>query len=253
MTTDVGSAEPSIDSTCTGYLVPADIVHAWQHNQKLLEIDRPADKNVGDMLVELEQVVKHKDDVIPLSDKQMLEARKLGDFLTSKKTRGVNNVVVSHAGLPPSTEQTDSTQMSEEKTLASIPGSYIPKARKILQAWREKGMTWDEDGNVYLNRSPVLGADLGSLLRHTATQCAATPLPAEYEPIFQHMDSQRLPRSMYVNPMWRKPTLDSGGDPFESGSERGDIAGAEGYTLPPSFVPTTQDSKPFDSFLPSPE
>ena len=114
-------------------------------------------------------------------------------------------------------------------------------------------MTWDKDGKVYLNGSPVLGADLWSLLRHAATRRAATALPEGYEPIFQHMDSQQLPRSMYVNPVWRKPTLDSDGDPFESGSERGDIAGAEGYTLPPSFMPTTQDSKAFGSFLPSPE
>ena len=79
------TAEPSNDSTCTGYLVPADVVRAWQRNQKVLEIDRPADKNVGDTLVELEQIVKHKDDVIPPSDKQILVARKLGDFLTSKE------------------------------------------------------------------------------------------------------------------------------------------------------------------------
>ena len=82
------TAEPSNDSACTGYLVPADVVRAWQRNQKLLEIDRPADKNVGDKLAELERVVKRKDDddVIPPSDKQMIVARKLGNFLTSKKT-----------------------------------------------------------------------------------------------------------------------------------------------------------------------
>ena len=82
------TAEPSNDSTCTGYLVPADVVRAWQRNQKVLEIDRPAGKNViGDKLAELEQAVKRKDDdnVIPPSDKQMIVARKLGDFLTSKE------------------------------------------------------------------------------------------------------------------------------------------------------------------------
>ena len=77
--TTTTTVEPSNDSTCTGYLVPADVVRAWQRNQKVLEIDRPADKNIGDKLAEVEQIVKHKDGVIPPSDKQM--ARKLGDFL----------------------------------------------------------------------------------------------------------------------------------------------------------------------------
>ena len=79
------AVEPSNDSTCTGYLVPADVVRAWQRNQKVLEIDRPADKNIGDKFAEVKQIVKHKDDVIPPSDKQMIVARKLGNFLTSKE------------------------------------------------------------------------------------------------------------------------------------------------------------------------
>ena len=124
---DTTTAEPSNDSTCTGYLVPADVVRAWQRNQKVLEIDRPADKNVGDKLAELEQAVKRKDgdDVIPPSDEQMIVARKLGDFLTSKKTRGINNATVSCEGLPTSTGQTDTTQTPEERMLANIPVTYI--------------------------------------------------------------------------------------------------------------------------------
>ena len=159
------TAEPSNDSMCTGYLVPADLVRAWQCNQKLLEIDRPVDKNVGDNLAELERVVKCKDDdVITPSDKQMIVAGKLGDFLTSKKTRGIDNAVVSRDGLPTSAGQTDTTQTPEERMLASIPVTYVPRTRKILQAWGEKGMTWDKDGKVYLDSRPVLGANMGSLL-----------------------------------------------------------------------------------------
>ena len=78
-------------------------------------------------------------------------------------------VLVSCEGLPTSAGQMDSTQTPEERTLASIPDSYQPKARKILQAWREKGMTWNKDGNVYMNGSPVTGADLSSMLLHAAT------------------------------------------------------------------------------------
>ena len=140
------TAEPSNDSTCTGYLVPADVVRAWQRNQKVLEIDRPADKNVGDKLAELEQAVKRKDgdDVIPPSDKQMIVAHKLGDFLTSKKTRGIDYAAVSREGLPTSAGQTDTTQTPEERMLANIPVTYIQRARKIMRAWADKGTTWDK-------------------------------------------------------------------------------------------------------------
>lgn len=243
MTTEAGRAEPSTDPACTGYLVPADIVRAWQRNQKLLEIDRPADKDVGEKLVELEQAVKRSEDAIPPSDKQILVARKLGDFLTSKKTRRADNAVVSRKGLPSSsTGQMDSAQASEEGMLASVPASYIPRARKILQAWKEKGMTWDKDGKVYLNGSPVLGADVRSLLRHATTRRAAATPPEGYKPVSQHMDSEQLPRSTYVNPVWRKPPPDGGQDLYESESERGDIAA--------SRMPTTRDSELLASFLP---
>ena len=257
MTADghVATAELSNDSACTGYLVPADVVRAWQRNQKLLEIGRPADKNIGDKLAELEQVVKRKDDddVIPPSDKQMIVARKLGNFLTSKKTRGIDNAVVSREGLPTSAGQTDTTQMSEERMLANILVTYIRKARKIMQAWAEKGMTWDKDGKVYLDGRPVLGANMSSLLRHAATRRARGPVPEGYESVFQHMESQQLPRSMHVNPVWRKTHGISGRDPFESGSEHDDIRGAEGYTTPPSLVPTKYDSRAASSFIPSEE
>ena len=249
----VATAESSNDSACTGYLVPADVVRAWQRNQKLLEIDRPADKNVGDKLTELEQVVRRKDDVIPPSDKQMIVAHKLGDFLTSKKTRGIDNAVVSREGLPTSAGQTDTTQTSEERMLANIPVTYIRKARKIMQAWAEKGMTWDKDGKVYLDGRPVLGANMSSLLRHAATRRARGPVPEGYESVFQHMESQQLPRSTYVNPVWRKTSGISGRDPFESGSEHDDIRGAEGYTTPPSLPPTKHDSGAVGSFMPSKE
>ena len=239
------TAEPSNDSTCTGYLVPADVVRAWQRNQKVLEIDRPADKNVGDKLTKLDQAVKRKDgdDVIPPSDKQMIVARKLGDFLTSKKTRGIDNATVSLEGLPTSIGQTDTTQTPGERMLANIPVTYIRRARKIMRAWAEKGMTWDKDGKVYLDGRRVSGANMNSLLRHAATRRVRDPVPEGYEPVFQHMESQQLPRSMYVNPVWKK-TASRG--LFESGSE--DDGGAVGYTTPLSLVPAATSS-----FTPSEE
>ena len=237
------AVEPSNDSTCPGYLVPADVVRAWQRNQKVLEIDRPADKNVGEKLTELEQAVKRKDgdDVIPASDKQMIVARKLGNFLTSKKTRGIDNVAVSREGLPTSAGQPDTTQTPEERMLANIPGTYTRRARKIMQAWAEKGMTWDKDGKVYLDGRRVSGANMNSLLRHAATRSVRSPVPEGYEPIFQHMETRQLPRATYVNPVWKKMP------PFESGSS--DEGGAVGYTSPPSFAPAAATS----SFTPSEE
>ena len=236
------AVEPSNDSTCTGYLVPADVVRAWQRNQKVLEIDRPADKNVGEKLTELEQAVKRKDgdDVIPASEKQMIVARKLGNFLTSKKTRGIDNVAVSHEGLPTSAGQPDTTQTIEERMLANIPDTYTRRARKIMQAWAEKGMTWDKDGKVYLDGRRVSGANMNSLLRHAATRRVRDPVPEGYEPIFQHMETRQLPRATYVNPVWKKMP------PFESGSS--DEGGAVGYTSPPSFAPAATSS-----FTPSEE
>ena len=80
--------------------------------------------------------------------------------------------------------------MPEERMLASIPVTYVPRARKIMQAWGEKGMTWDKDGKVYLDDRPVLGANMGSLLRHAATRRVRASLPEGYKPVFQHMESQ---------------------------------------------------------------
>lgn len=203
-------ADPSVNPACSGYLVPADIVRAWQRNQKLLEIDRSADKHVGDKLIELDHAVKHKDNVAP-SDKQRIVGRKLGDFLLVKKMRGIDNASVS---LPSSAGQANATQTVEERTLANIPITYKQRARKIMQSWADKGMSWDEDGNVYLNGSPVSGANLDSLLQHAATRRPRATPPAGYDPVFQHMESEKLPRSTYVNPVWRQKVGDSGGDPF---------------------------------------
>ena len=106
-----------------------------------------------------------------------------------------------------------------------------------MRAWAEKGMTWDKDGKVYLDGRRVSGANMNSLLRHAVTRRARDPVPEGYEPVFQHMESQLLPRSMYVNPVWKKTTSRG---PFESGSEDG--SGAVGYTTPPSLVPAATSS-----------
>ena len=128
--------------------------------------------------------------MIPPSDKQMIVARKLGDFLTSKKTRGIDNAVVSREGLPTSAGQPDTTQTPEERMLANILATYMWKARKIMQAWAEKGMTWDKDGKVYLDGRHVSGANMNSLLRHAATRRMWSPVPEGYKAVFQHMESQ---------------------------------------------------------------
>ena len=76
---------------CSAFFVPGEVVHAWRRNQKVIDLDRPDDKQVGDKVLSLERAIER--DTVPPPDKQMIVARKLGEFLTSKKARDVGRAI----------------------------------------------------------------------------------------------------------------------------------------------------------------
>ena len=60
--------------------------------------------------------------------------------------------------------------MSEdERVLSEIPMSYRSKAKKLMHAWSQKGMTWDDRGNIYLKGKAVRGGSLAQLLHHASS------------------------------------------------------------------------------------
>ena len=90
--------------TCSAFFVPGEIVHAWRRNQKVIDLDRPDDKQVGDKVLSLERAIER--DTVPPPDKQMIVARKLGEFLTSKKARDVGSAIAPPVAAPASSETT---------------------------------------------------------------------------------------------------------------------------------------------------
>ena len=183
--------------TCSAFFVPAEIVHAWRRNQKVIDLDRPDDKQVGDKVLSLERAIER--DTVPPPDKQMIVARKLGEFLTSKKMRDVGSAITPPVAAPASSE----TAMSEdERFLSEIPMSYRSKAKKLMHAWSQKGMTWDDGGNIYLKGKAVRGASLAQLLHHASSGRRRNP-PIGFGHVTRYMASQRLPSTAYANPRWR--------------------------------------------------
>ena len=199
---------------CSGYLVPADIVHAWHRNQRLLDLDRPADKQLGDRLAQLERAIKR--DAIPAPDKQVTVAQELGKFLTSKKARAADATAAATRPLVASSSGR-STRVDEvrERALTGVPASYKRKGENIVKSWAEKGMTWDEEGNIYLKGKRVEGATLGPLLRHAASRQRRRP-PAGYGHVTRYMREKLLDPAVYGNPLWRSSYWDP--DESESGS-----------------------------------
>lgn len=194
---------------CSAFFVPADIVHAWRRNQRVLELDRPADKQLADKVVSLEQAIEH--DVEPPTDKQIIVARRLGEFLTSKKARNVN---VDNAFTAPSNMITvgknrgEIAMSKEERVLSQIPPSYRRKAKKLMDAWSQRGMTWNDSGSIYLKGKLVEGASLPSLLHHASSGRRHSP-PTGFGHVIRHMAAEHLPSTVYANPRWRGGTWDN--------------------------------------------
>ena len=193
---------------CSAFFVPADIVHAWRRNQRVMELDRPADKQLADKVVSLEQAIER--DVEPPTDKQMIVARRLGEFLTSKKTR---NVDVDDAFTAPSNmatvgKQGEIAMSKDERFLSQIPPSYRRKAKKLMDAWSQRGMTWNDSGNIYLKGKLVKGASLTSLLHHASSGRRHNP-PIGFGHVIRHMAAEHLPSTVYANPRWRGGSWDN--------------------------------------------
>ena len=104
--------------TCSAFFVPGEVVHAWRRNQKVIDLDRPDDKQVADKVLSLERAIEC--DTVPPPDKQMIVARKLGEFLTSKKARDVGRAIAPPvAAAPPASSETPMSE--DERFLSEIP------------------------------------------------------------------------------------------------------------------------------------
>ena len=152
--------------TCSAFFVPAEIVHARRRNQKVIDLDRPGDKQLGDKVLSLEQVIERE--TVPPPDKQMIVARKLGEFLTSKKTRDATSAITPPGNIA-APARSETAMGEDECFLSEIPISYRPKAKKLMCAWSQKGMTWDDGDNIYLKGKAVRGASLPQLLHHASS------------------------------------------------------------------------------------
>ena len=126
---------------CSAFFVPAYVVHVWRRNQKVIDLDRLADKHLGDKVLNMEKAIEH-DTVLP-PDKQMIVARKLGEFLTSKKTCDATSAITTPinmaAAATASKRRWGETAMSEdERFLSEIPPSYRVKAKKLMHVWSQR-------------------------------------------------------------------------------------------------------------------
>ena len=192
--------------TCSAFFVPAEIVHAWRRNQKVIDLNRPGDKQLGDKVLSLEQAIER--DTVPSPDKQMIVARKLGEFLTSKKTRDSGSAIATLASnIIAAPASSETTAGEDERVLSEIPISYRPKAKKLMRAWSQKGMTWDAGGNIYLKGKLVRGASLAQLLHHASSGRRRNP-PIGFGHVTRYMASQHLPSTVYANPRWRGEVWD---------------------------------------------
>ena len=190
--------------TCSAFFVPGEVVHAWRRNQKVIDLDRPDDKQVADKVLSLERAIER--DTVPPPDKQMIVARKLGEFLTSKKARDVGRAIAPPvAAAPPASSETPMSE--DERFLSEIPVSYRSKAKKLMRAWSQKGMTWDARGNIYLKGKPVRGGSLAELLHHASSGRRRNP-PIGFGHVTRYMARQQLPPTAYANPRWRGEVWD---------------------------------------------
>ena len=190
--------------TCSAFFVPGEVVHAWRRNQKVIDLDRPDDKQVADKVLSLERAIER--DTVPPPDKQMIVARKLGEFLTSKKARDVGRAIAPPvAAAPPASSETPMSE--DERFLSEIPVSYRSNAKKLMRAWSQKGMTWDARGNIYLKGKPVRGGSLAELLHHASSGRRRNP-PIGFGHVTRYMARQQLPPTAYANPRWRGEVWD---------------------------------------------
>ena len=113
---------------CSAFFVPADIVQAWRRNQRVMELDRPADKQLADKVVSLQQAIER--DVEPPTGKQMIVTRRLGAFLTRKKTRNVDDAFTAPSNVATVGKQGEIAMSKDECFLSQIPPSYRLKAKK---------------------------------------------------------------------------------------------------------------------------
>lgn len=189
---------------CSAFFVPADIVHAWRRNQRVLELDRPADKQLVDKAVSLERAIGR--DGVPPTDKQMIVARRLGEFLASKKSRDVDRTFTASDHVATTARAQD--EDDDKRLLSRIPPSYRSKAEKLMGEWSRRGMTWDSSGNVYLKGKHVQGASLTSLLHHASSGRRRDP-PTGFGHVTRYMTAAHLPPKVYANPRWRGGSWDA--------------------------------------------
>ena len=76
-----------------------------------------------------------------------------------------------------------------------------------MDAWSQRGMTWDDSGNIYLKGKLVKGASLTSLLHHASSGRWRNP-PIGFGHVIQYMAAEHLLSTVCENPRWRGESWD---------------------------------------------
>jgi hypothetical protein len=181
---------------CRLFLVPEDILDAWRRNNHIDAIDKPEDVSLARHRADIAEAVDQGD--LPPHDQNLLVQQRTGKFLTDKKLRSAQiwQAPTSNPGSSSSTAPLPPTD-----PLQQVPDTYRARAKKLLDVWtRDKGLSWDEQGNVQIRGKPLRGTTLKDLLHHAVSRRKTAP--AGFQDFNAYVKTAAHNPGLYLNPAY---------------------------------------------------
>jgi hypothetical protein len=182
--------------TCRLFLVPEDVLDAWRQNNRINAIDNPEDVSLARHSADVAEAVEQED--LPPHDQNLLVQQRTGKFLNDKNLRRAQiwqEPTSSH-------DSSSSTPLPPPPDpLQFVPDTYRARAKKLLEVWeRDKGLSWDERGNVQLRGEPLQGTTLKDLLHHAVSRRKTAP--AGFQDFNAYVKAAGHNPGLYLNPAY---------------------------------------------------
>jgi len=175
--------------TCKLYLVPEDVIHTWQAEQRERKVNAPLDTAVTNVDNKMDHILHDKN--LSDYDKEKLFSQELGKYLSMREQK--------HQGLNAQV----SPRIIDTDLMTSIPKTYRDKAAALLKYLQsDKDIKWDDRGQLIIGGQVIPNSHIVDLMHDALRSRKKVDRAKGWRELSSHLKNRNIPKELIGNPEW---------------------------------------------------
>jgi len=175
--------------SCKLYLVPEDVIHTWQAEQRERKVNAPLDTAVTNVDSKMQHILQDKN--LSDYDKEKLFSQELGKYMSMREQK----------------HQELNTQMSPHRIdtdmLTTIPKTFRNKAAALLNYLQaDKDIKWDDRGQLIIEGQLISNSHIVDLIHDALRSRKKVGRAKGWRELSSHLKRRNIPKELIGNREW---------------------------------------------------